>query len=83
MNDWNLQQINVKLHVLFGMSAYETCAMSSDAHGTEAMKKSSILKWHKWFKQILTMENDRNVFIQKRTNWQNIEKAWHTVSENA
>jgi len=48
MNDWNLQQrINVKFHVLFGMSACETCAMNSDAHGTEAMKKSSILKWNK------------------------------------
>ena len=44
----NLQQrINVKFHVLFGMSARETSAMNSDAHGTEAMKKSSILKWNK------------------------------------
>ena len=53
--------------------------MSSDARGTEAMKKPSILKWHKWFKQILTMEHDKNVFIQKCIKWLNNEKVF---SEN-
>lgn len=80
MNNWNLQQrINVKFHVLYEKSACETCAMSSDAHGTEAMKKSSILKWHKWFKQIFILEHDKNVFIQKCINWLNIEKVWNIV----
>jgi hypothetical protein len=53
--------------------------MNSDAHSTEAMKKSSILKWHKWFKQILKLEHDKNVFIQKCTNWLNTETVWNTV----
>lgn len=65
--------------MLFGKSACETCAMSSDAHGTEVMKKSSILKWHKWFEQILTLEHDKNVFIQKCINWLNSEKVWNIV----
>jgi hypothetical protein len=48
---------------------------------TEATKKSSILKWHKWFKQILTLEHDKNVFIQKCINRLNTEKVLNIVFE--
>jgi hypothetical protein len=42
MNNWNLQQrINIQFHVSVGKSACETCAMSSDAHGTEAMRNQA------------------------------------------
>jgi hypothetical protein len=34
-----------------GNNASDTCAMPSEAYGGEAMKKSSLLVCHKWFKE--------------------------------
>jgi hypothetical protein len=32
-------------------NASDTCAMLSRVYGGEAMKKSSVFEWHKWFKE--------------------------------
>jgi hypothetical protein len=37
--------------VKLGKNASDTCAMLSEAYGGEAMKISSVLEWHKWFKE--------------------------------
>jgi len=37
--------------VKLGETPSDTCAMLSEAYGGEAMKKSSILEWHKRFKE--------------------------------
>jgi hypothetical protein len=33
-----------------GKNASETCEIFSEACGGEAMKKSSVSEWHKWFR---------------------------------
>jgi len=44
------QPINIKFCVKLGKNASDTCAMLSEAYEGEAMKKSSVSEWHKWFK---------------------------------
>jgi hypothetical protein len=39
--------------VKLGKNASDTCALLSEAYGVEDVKKSSILEWHKWFKESL------------------------------
>jgi hypothetical protein len=45
------QQIHVKFCVQIGRSASETSAPLKMAYGEYAMKKSSVLEWHRWFKE--------------------------------
>jgi hypothetical protein len=42
--------------VKFGKNASDTCAILSKAYGAEAMKKSSVSEWNKWFKESLHVE---------------------------
>jgi hypothetical protein len=52
MSDWFLElQINIKFCMKLGSNARDTCAVLSKAYGEEAMKKSNVLEWHKWFKE--------------------------------
>jgi hypothetical protein len=51
-SDWfSEQQISIKFCVKLRNKAGDTCAMFSEAYGGEAMKKSSVLGWHKQFKE--------------------------------
>jgi hypothetical protein len=43
-------RISVKVCVKFGRNVHEMCEVLSEAHGTEAVQKSSALHWYKWFK---------------------------------
>jgi len=57
MSDQILEQwINIKFYVKLGKKAYGTCAMFLMAYEGEAMKKSSVFEWHKWFKESLHIE---------------------------
>jgi late competence protein required for DNA uptake (superfamily II DNA/RNA helicase) len=52
MSDKNLEQrINIRCCVVIGRSASETLTLLTLACGEYAMKKSSVLEWHRWFKQ--------------------------------
>jgi hypothetical protein len=42
--------INIKVCVKLGRNVYKMCEILSEAHGTEAVHKSSAFKWHKWFR---------------------------------
>jgi hypothetical protein len=40
-------------------NASDTCAVLSEAYGGEAMKKSHVFEWHKWFTEgFENVEND-------------------------
>jgi hypothetical protein len=48
ISDKNLeQQTNVKFHVKTGKSASESSALLASAHGEYAMRRSSVLEWHR------------------------------------
>jgi len=52
MSDKNLEQrINIKVCVKIDKSASETLALLTVAYGEKAMKKLSVLEWHRWFKE--------------------------------
>ena len=52
MSDKNLKQrINIKFCVEIGESASETLAILTLAYGEYALKKSSVLEWHRLFKE--------------------------------
>jgi hypothetical protein len=44
------QQINIKFCVKLGKNVSDTYAVLSEAYVGEAMKKSCVFEWHKWFK---------------------------------
>jgi hypothetical protein len=52
MSDWFLEQwLSMKFYVKLGISVSDICALLSEAlRSYEAMKKSSVFEWHKWFK---------------------------------
>jgi hypothetical protein len=51
MSDRYLEQrINIKFCVELERNASDNCAMLYEAYGGEAMKKSSVFEWYKWFK---------------------------------
>lgn len=43
-------RINIKVCVKLGRNIHEMCEILSEAHGTEAVHKSSAFMWHKWFR---------------------------------
>jgi hypothetical protein len=48
MSNKNLEQrINIKFCVMIGKSASEMLALLTVAYGEYAMKKSSVLEWHR------------------------------------
>jgi hypothetical protein len=49
--------------VKLGKNASDTCAMLSKAYRGEAVRKSSVSEWHKWFKEDLKNECDKTVLI--------------------
>jgi len=52
MSDKNLEQrINIKFCVKIGKSVNEMLALLTVAYGEYAMKKSSVLEWHRRFKE--------------------------------
>ena len=52
MSDKNLKQrINITFCVKIGESASETLALLTVAYGEYALKKSSVLEWHRPFKE--------------------------------
>ena len=52
MSDKNLEQrINIKVCVKIDKSASETLTLLTVAYSEKAMKKSSVLEWHRWFKE--------------------------------
>jgi hypothetical protein len=52
MSDKNLEQwINIKFCVTIGKSASETLVLLTLAYGEYAMKKSSVIDWHRQFKE--------------------------------
>jgi hypothetical protein len=57
------QRINVKFCVKLGKYANDTCAVLSKAYGGEAMKKSSILGWHKWFKKSCMLKSQMKMTL--------------------
>jgi hypothetical protein len=57
MSDLFLERrININFCAKFGKNASQTCAMLSKVYGREAMKKSSVFEWHKWFKESSRIE---------------------------
>jgi hypothetical protein len=60
--------------VKLGKNESGTCAMLSKAYGGEAMKKSNISEWHKWFK-----EGHENVEKDERSDC----SRSHRTNENA
>jgi hypothetical protein len=67
--------------VKLGKNASDTCALVSEDYGGEAMKKSSVFKWHKQFKAgYKNMEDDdRNGHPQYHTTEESAEKVWDLV----
>jgi hypothetical protein len=54
MSDWFLeQQINIRLCVKLGKNASHKFSMITRAYWGEGMKKSSVFKGYKWFKECL------------------------------
>jgi hypothetical protein len=52
MSDRLLEQcINTKFCAKLGKSTSETLQMLTEAHGADAVKKSSVFEWHKRFKE--------------------------------
>jgi len=45
--------------VKLGKNAGNTCAILSKAYGGEAMKKSCVSEWHKWFKESLHVKKHK------------------------
>jgi transposase len=45
------QRISIKFCAKLGKSASETLQMLTEAFGADAMKKSSVIEWHKRFKE--------------------------------
>jgi hypothetical protein len=41
----------MKFYVKLGKNARDTCALLSEAYEGEAVKKSNVFEWHKWFKE--------------------------------
>jgi hypothetical protein len=62
-------------------NANDTCAVLSEAHGGEAMKKASVFEWHKQFKEgHENMEDDeRSGHLRYHKTDENIGKAWNLV----
>jgi len=46
--------------VKLGKNASDTCALVSEDYGGEAMKKSGVFEWHKWFKDGLKNIEDES-----------------------
>jgi hypothetical protein len=42
---------NINFYMKLRKNASQTCATLSKAYGGEAMKKSNVFEWHKWFKE--------------------------------
>jgi hypothetical protein len=61
------RQINIKFCVTLGENASDTCALVSEAYGGEVMKKSSVFKWHKRFREsshvVITNEGSALAFF--------------------
>jgi transposase len=74
MSDRLLEQcINIKFYAKLGKSMSETLQMLTEAHGANAMKKSSVFEWHKRFK-----EGREDVKDDKRTG----RPKTHRTDEN-
>jgi hypothetical protein len=54
--------------VKLGKNASDICVIISKAYGGEAMKKSSVYEWHKWFKESshakITNKDNAHHFLQ-------------------
>jgi hypothetical protein len=60
-----------------------TCAMLPEAYGGEAMKMSSVLEWHKWFKEgCRSVEDDETVVVRDLTEPVNMLKIWSLVNSD-
>jgi Zn-dependent oligopeptidase len=62
-----LERVSIKFYVKLGKIASGTYAMLSKAYGREAVKKSGVSEWHKWFKESLhvkvTHEDNAHYFL--------------------
>jgi hypothetical protein len=67
------QRINITFCVKLGNNASDTCTPLSAAYGREAMIKSSVTEWPKWFK-----EDHENVEDDKRSG----RPRSHRIDEN-
>jgi hypothetical protein len=74
------QQINIKFYAKLGKNEGDI-AMLSKAYGGEGMKKSSVLEWHKQFKEgCKNMEdNERNGHPASHRTNENFEKVKNLV----
>jgi len=64
-------------YVKLGKNASDTCAMLSEAYGEEAMKKSSVFEWHKWFKEghENVEDDERSGYPRSHRTNENVEKC--------
>jgi hypothetical protein len=72
------QRINTKFCAKLDKSTCETLQMLTEACGADAMKKSSVFEWHKWFKEGREdVKDDRRTGCLKThwtdENWSNSE----------
>jgi hypothetical protein len=75
------QCINIKFCAKLGKNANETLQMLTETYGADAMKKLSVFKWHKSFKEGWEDVKDDKRTGRQKTHWtdENVEKVWKFV----
>jgi hypothetical protein len=70
MSDRLLEQcINIKFCTKLRKSVSETLQILTEAHGADAMKKSSVFEWHKKFKEGREDVKDDERTGHPKTHW--------------
>jgi hypothetical protein len=79
MSDKKLEhRMNIKFCVKNGNSTSETLALLTVAYGEYDMKKSSVFKWHRWFKEGLedVQDDPRSGQPKMHRTDANVDRPW-------